>query len=155
MAQRLWTSDQRFSGPGVPAKHQREFCSLLNAALRRDDGKLLAEAMPLIRVINKLCVVRGERPEALLRIPPGNRSFRGAGIPDAHLGFYVPGVKYRVPGYLATSFKREARHARWARAGARLPSLDCLATVWPHGLTCRFLFRLAVVWFNIAALSCH
>ncbi len=132
VAQRLWTSDQRFSGPGVPPEHQREFCSLLNAALRRDDGELLAAAMPLIRAINALCVVRGARPMDLLRFPPENRTFRGAGIPDAHLGFYVPGVKYRVPGYLATSFNREARHARWAWAGARLPSLDCLTTVWPH-----------------------
>ena len=108
-AQRLWTSDQRHGGDGVPPAHRREFCALLNAALRADDAALLAAAMPLIRAINSLCVVRGARPEARLRFPPAACCLRGGGLPDAHRAFFAPGVKYRVPGYLATSFHREVR----------------------------------------------
>ena len=109
VAQRLWTSAQRLCGEGVPAAQRREFCSLLNAAVRGDDAGLLAAAMPLIRAINSLCVIRGARPEARLRFPPAHCCFRGGGLPDAHRGFFAPGVKYRVPGYLATSFDREVR----------------------------------------------
>ncbi len=109
VAQRLWTSGQRLGGEGVPPAQQREFCSLLNAALRDDDPVLLAAALPLTRAINSLCVMRGARPEGALRFPPAHRCFRGGGLPDAHRGFFAPGVKYRVPGYLATSFDREAR----------------------------------------------
>ena len=108
-AQRLWTSDQRHGGDGVPPAHRREFCALLNAALRADDAALLAAAMPLIRAINSLCVVRGARPDARLRFPPDGRCFRGGGLPEEHLAFFAPGVQFRVAGYLATSFDREAR----------------------------------------------
>ena len=126
MAQRLWTSDQRHGGEGVPAAHRREFCSLLNAALRGDDPALLAAAMPLIRAINSLCVVRGARPEARLRFPPAACCLRGGGLPDAHLAFFEPELKFRVPGYLATSFDREAPFSpptptpRAARASGRV-----------------------------------
>ncbi len=108
VAQRLWTSDQHYCGEGVSPEHRREFCSLLNAALRDDDPALLAAAMPLIRAINSLCVVRGARDEARLRFPPAGCCFRGGGLPEAHLGFFAPGRKYRSPGYLATSFDRKA-----------------------------------------------
>ena len=93
----------------MPAEHRRELCALLNAALRGDDAELLAPAMPLMRGIKSLCVVRGARPEARLRFPPAGVCLRGGGLPDEHRGFFVPGRKYRVPGFLATSFHREAR----------------------------------------------
>jgi hypothetical protein len=108
VAQRLWTSDARYGGEGVAAADRRELCSLLNAALRADDPELLAAAMPLIRAINALCVVRGARDEARLRFPPAGCCLRGGGLPDAHRSFFVPGRKYRIPGFLATSFDREA-----------------------------------------------
>ena len=111
VAQRLWTSDERLCGEGVPPALAREFCALLNAALRDDDAEWLAAARPLIWAINRLCVVRGARPEGALRFPPAHCSFRGGGLPDALRGFFAPGVKYRVPGFLATSFDREARPA--------------------------------------------
>ncbi len=111
VVQWLWTSDQQYCGEGVPPAHHREFCSLLNAALRDDDPELLAAAMPLIRAINSLCVVRGARPEAQLHFPPADCCFRGGGLPDTHLGFFAPGRKYRVQGFLATSFDCEANPA--------------------------------------------
>jgi hypothetical protein len=123
MGQRLWTSDQRYCGEGVPRAHQLELCSLLNAALRDDEAAPLEAAMPLIRAINSLCVVRGARPDALLRFPPADCCFRGGGLPDAHRGFFVPGRKYRVAGFLATSFDRQAppTHTPRTRTRTRTP----------------------------------
>jgi hypothetical protein len=108
VAQRLWTSDQRLCGEGVPAARSREFCSMLNAAIHDDDPELLAAALPLVRAINSLCVVRGARPEAMVRFPPAHCCFRGGGLPESDRGFFAPGRQYRVPGFLATSFLREA-----------------------------------------------
>jgi hypothetical protein len=33
------------------------------------------------------------------------RVYRGGGLPHKHSGFFQPGKKYRVPGFLSTSFK--------------------------------------------------
>jgi hypothetical protein len=105
LAQRLWTSDETLLGGGGA----RELCELLNAALRGDDPELLCTALPLVRAINSLCVVRGARPEPLVRQPSDGLCYRGGGLPDSHLSFFKPGVKYRVPGFLATSFQRAVR----------------------------------------------
>jgi hypothetical protein len=102
VAQHVWSSSQRLKN--VPALHALEFCSILNKAIRLDDPGLLAAAMPLIRSINSLCVVRGARPDSLLRFPSEGRSFRGTSVPEQVLEFFQPRVAFRVPGFLATSF---------------------------------------------------
>lgn len=104
VAQHIWSSGQRLK---VPAPHDLELCSILNKAIRLDDPDLLAAAMPLIRSINSLCVVRGARPDNLLRFPSEGRSFRGTGVPEQYLGFFKPGLAFRVPGFLATSFEEK------------------------------------------------
>ena len=45
MAQRIWTSEQPFRAPGGPPGG-REFCSLLNNAIRSDEKELLAKVAP-------------------------------------------------------------------------------------------------------------
>jgi hypothetical protein len=107
LAQRIWSSDQKLKG--VPPAFELEVCSLLNAAIRSDNESLLRAAMPLIRAINSLCVIRGARPDRLLRFPPENRCFRGGALPDEWLNFFQAGIKYRVPGFLASSFERTVR----------------------------------------------
>jgi hypothetical protein len=77
----------------VPAEHPRELCALLNAALRGDDAELLAPAMPLMRGIKSLCVVRGARPEARVRFPPAGVCLRGGGLRDEQRGLFVAGRK--------------------------------------------------------------
>ena len=108
LAQRIWSSDHRLQG--VPADHQLEFCTILNSSLRSDDPALLAPAMPLVLAINSLCVVRGVRSEGLLRFPQEHRVYRGTGMPDEQLAFFAAGsnLKFRVPAFLASSFKRQA-----------------------------------------------
>ena len=105
LAQRIWSSDQRLLDS--PVAHRLELCSILNAAIRSDDVDLLAAAMPLIRAINALCVVRGARPDRYLGFPPEHQCYRGIGMPEEWLVFFRPGIKFRVPGFFATSFNRE------------------------------------------------
>ena len=38
------------------------------------------------------------------RFPPNGMTYRGGGFDNAHRGFFIAGKKYRVPGFLATSF---------------------------------------------------
>lgn len=65
--------------------------------------------MPLVREINSLCVVWGGPPgqsDALLA--------RGAELPldwqaGEAVGFFAPGLAFRVPGFLATSFEEMVR----------------------------------------------
>jgi hypothetical protein len=102
LAQRIWSSDQSLQE--VPNEYRLEFCSILNSAIRSDDKTLLEAIMPMIRAVNSLCIVRGVRSDTFLRFPPTHKCFRGSGMPKNMLSFFSPGVKYRVPGFLATSF---------------------------------------------------
>ena len=65
---------------------------------------MLVHAMVLILAINKLCVVRGARSDAALKFPDHGVTYRGGALPDEHQAFFTVGKKYRVPGFLATSF---------------------------------------------------
>ena len=98
-AELLWTSDLRFEGMG---DHAKEFCSLLNAAIREDLDELASPTAALTRGINALCL-QG-RGDAALAFPAGGEVYRGTGFDDAHRGFFAVGKAYRVPGFLATSF---------------------------------------------------
>ena len=66
---------------------------------------MLAHAMVLILAINKLCVVRGARSVDALKFPDHGTTYRGGALPDEHQAFFTVGKKYRVPGFLATSFE--------------------------------------------------
>ncbi len=105
LGQRLWSSDLKLQD--VEPDFELELCSILNDVIRLDDKGLLEAAMPLIRAINSLCVVRGARPDKELRFPRESKCFRGGGMPNKWLEFFEIGLKYRVPGFLATSFNRQ------------------------------------------------
>ncbi len=57
----------------------------------------------LVRAINALCVA-GRKGEARAEFPPNGRTFRGTAFSNEHRQFFVPGMKYRAPGFVATSF---------------------------------------------------
>jgi hypothetical protein len=48
--------------------------------------------------------------------PPEGVTYRGGGLPVEHLAFYAVGKAFRVPGFLATSFRREIASRFLARA---------------------------------------
>ena len=129
----LWTSAKKLAG--VPEAHNKELCSLLNAAIRSDDPRLMSTVAVLSRGINTLCVTR-RMDDDLVAFPPNGKTYRGGGFDDAHRGFFVVGKKYRVPGYLATSF--EERKANdfigWADAPV---TVKWVISVDPRGATDR------------------
>ncbi len=112
----IWTSAKRLTlAPGTTI----EFCSLLNRILREHDPDLLPSACVVVRGINQLCVMRHD--ESKLLYPPGGESHRGGGLPLQHVPFFAPGKKFRVPMFLATSFKKDVAFRYSAQALTRPP----------------------------------
>ena len=50
------------------------------------------------------------------RFPPDGRCYRGGALPRAHHAFFKKGMRYRIPGFLATSFSRRTAVEFAARA---------------------------------------
>jgi len=99
-AQRLWTSTKVLQGG---ARKRQELCSIINYMLRSDDPAVMKEVSTFVRAVNRLSVVRGVRDALKLSFPPSGELWRGGSLPDAYRSFYVPGIKYRVPMFLASS----------------------------------------------------
>ena len=87
----------------VPPEHRRELAFIINALLRIDDATAAPHLAVIVRAINTLLVTRRGDIQSL-RFPPNGVTYRGGGLPDQHRSFFRPGMKYRVPGFLATSF---------------------------------------------------
>eukprot|EP01046_Picozoa_sp_COSAG06_P031942 COSAG06_NODE_3152_length_5767_cov_9.071101_6_plen_878_part_00 len=114
-AQRLWTSALSLRG--------REFCSIINYALRDDADAMVRPVATIARAINKLCVqdVGHESFFAAQNHPPNHICYRGGGFDDTHQAFFTvehPPKKYRQPGYLATSFSQQKANDFMQRAAA-------------------------------------
>jgi hypothetical protein len=109
-AQRMWTSTQKLEG--VPPQHHAELCSMINRVLRDDVEDVMPSLAVLVRGINKLCITRRNPSE--LKLPAAMRTFRGGELPMEHVEFYRRRAglqeKYRVPGYLATSFSEQVAY---------------------------------------------
>ena len=85
----------------------REFCFILNRALRDDDVALADPIGALSRAINLLCVTAGPSTHpASVAHPPNDLCFRGGGFDDRYRGFFVARRHFRHPMYLATSFSQ-------------------------------------------------
>ncbi len=113
-ATRIWTSTQQLKGNGVPDAFNVEFCSLVNRALRDDIAEVMPHLVVIVRAINALCIVG--RKSSLLKFPPDNVSHRGGALPPKYHDFFTKGKMYRVPMYLATSFRRDKAYEFWCRA---------------------------------------
>jgi hypothetical protein len=94
--QRLWTSAEHIKG--------REFCSILNEAIRLDDPIVSSTVAALARAINCLSIMRGKSVD--VEWPGDFKLYRGGGLPVEHQSFFSVGKEYRVPMYLATSTDR-------------------------------------------------
>jgi hypothetical protein len=104
MMQRMWTSALRLRG--------KEFCFILNDALRGDNEELADSMAGLARGINKLCVAVPPRPP----FPPDGMCFRGGGFEDRYRSFFVKGREFRQPTYFATSFSSAVANGFIARS---------------------------------------
>ena len=94
IAVRLWTSQATLGG--------REFCSILNQALRDDNEPAIDHAVSITHALNAFCVTRrvGGNP---VQWPPNHVTFRGTALPREHRAFFTVGQAYRAPMFLATS----------------------------------------------------
>jgi GrpB-like predicted nucleotidyltransferase (UPF0157 family) len=110
-ATRVWTSTQKLRGKGVDDTLNVEFCSLINRALRDDIADVMPHLVIIVHAINALCIVR--RESSSLKFPPNAESHRGGALPLQHHSFFAVGKKYRVPMYLATSFKEDKAYEFW------------------------------------------
>ena len=105
-AQRLWTSPLKLEG--VPHEHLSELCSMMNRSIREDEAAVMQHLCILVRSINMLCIVRRDPSKQIF--PPRMCTFRGGELPLKHAEFYQVGKKYRVPGFLATSFNEDVAY---------------------------------------------
>jgi len=97
-ATRLWTS-------GCRNHDDEEFCQILNRATRSGFA-VAGPAAVVARAINaNLLMDRVHGPSGPPPYPVGGKCYRGGGLPDEHKAFFFPGMKYRVPNYLATSYE--------------------------------------------------
>jgi hypothetical protein len=96
-------------------EHQREFSFIVNTFLRMDDAAAAPHLAIIVRAINTLLITR-RGDVNMIRFPPNGIVYRGSGLPDQHRSFFQSGRKYRVPGFLATSFSRNVaeRFMMWA-----------------------------------------
>eukprot|EP00966_Prymnesium_polylepis_P010850 249878-Prymnesium_polylepis.1 len=60
----------------------------------------------MARLLNAYCVT-SEGFEERRKWPACNETYRGGALPHKHRSFFAPGVLYRAPMFLATSFNRD------------------------------------------------
>jgi len=126
-AEYLWTSPLRL--------RNMEFCSILNAAIRRDEHAELIHAIVIIRGINMRRVGNRESMERKSRFPKGGICWRGGGFDDACRGFFTHGKRFRIPGFLATSFHLKTAKGFCARAARNGPCILWQIKMNPLGAT--------------------
>ena len=100
----VWTSARRVAG-------RKEFCGILNWAVRNDEPQLANALATVARGIAKHCVTVPPEPP----FPPGFVCFRGGGFDDKYRSFFAKGNKFRQPAFLATSFSEQVARGFIAR----------------------------------------
>ena len=121
MAEYLWTSSHKHV-----IVQNMELSSLLNAVIRDDVAEEIEAASIIFRSINSRRV-RRENVLANINIqsyPLKGETWRGGSFRREHRAFYerMIGKKYRVPGFLATSARREIAVAFSFKASMSHPS---------------------------------
>lgn len=104
-AVKMWTSPLRLMWQANPSGI--ELCSILNEIVYEDpdDPNLIRPCVRMTRLLNAYCVTSAGF-EMHRNWPANNRTFRGGGLPLRHRSFFAPGVQYRAPAFVATSFDR-------------------------------------------------
>ncbi|KAL3902733.1 MAG: hypothetical protein SGPRY_011946 [Prymnesium sp.] len=72
-------------------------------ALRSDSPAAISHLVIVVRVINSFCVTRAPGTQ-LMRFPRSNMTFRGTALPREYREFFRPGMRYRAPMFVATTF---------------------------------------------------
>ena len=97
IAVRLWTSATTLG--------EREFCSILNDAIRDDAAATIRHAVTITHALNSFCVTRRQDSATPTAWPASNITYRGTAMPKRHRTFFTVGKRYRAPMFLATSVR--------------------------------------------------
>ena len=104
-------------------------CSVLNAVIRDDVVEEIEAAAMIFRSINSRRIRRSNAGATINKqsYPPTGETWRGGGFRREHRAFFerMIGKKYRVPGFLATTVRREIAAAFASKAGMTNPSHPC------------------------------
>jgi len=127
MAEYLWTSCEKHH-----MFKDMELCSVINAVIRDDVAEEIEAATMVFRSINSRRI-RRRNVHASINVqsyPPKGETWRGGGFRREHRAFFerMIGKKYRVPGFLATSLRREIAAAFAFKADMANPSHPC--AIW-------------------------
>merc|ERR1719201_549987 len=127
MAEYLWTSCKKLS-----VVKDMELCSVINAVIRDDVAEEIEASTIIFRSINSRRI-RRRNVHASINVqsyPPQGETWRGGGFRREHRVFFerMIGKKYRVPGFLATSVRREIAAAFAFKADMANPSHPC--AIW-------------------------
>ena len=90
----------------APDAHRRELSFIINSMIRSDDASAAPHLAVIVRAVNTLLLAHRGAVQKIV-FPKNGVTYRGGGLPDEHRRFYTAGKKYRVPGFLATSFSRQ------------------------------------------------
>ena len=124
MAEYLWSSSHKHS-----LFKNMELCSVLNAVIRDDVAEEIEAAAMVFRSINSRRIRRaGNMVNINIQsYPPNGETWRGGGFRREHRAFFerMIGKKYRVPGFLATSVRRQVAAAFAFKAGVTNPAHPC------------------------------
>jgi len=136
-AELLWTSGKKSSTEGGV-----EFCGILNAAIREDNPLDLIHLVMIARGINERVVNRGEDAKQKklnklwsTKFPKDGIVHRGGAFDNRFQSFFVAGKKYRVPGYLATSFDKYVGTSFALRAPENMARVIWKIAVDARGIT--------------------
>jgi len=138
-AEYLWTSGKCIllaTYLGHDMDGQKEFCSILNEAIRIDDAVTTAHVALFARSLNILRVDRTTTANDMQRnFPRKGKCWRGTGFDMAHQSFFAVGIKYRVPGFLATSSNIRVAKTFVGRLPAGVPRVIWIIVMDPRGRT--------------------
>lgn len=103
MAEYLWTSSQTHA-----LFLNMELSSLLNAIIRDDVEEEIEAAIPVFRSINSRRISRVSVGDKAVdtTFPRNGETWRGGSFRTKFQSFFTVGIKYRVPGFLATTCKK-------------------------------------------------
>jgi hypothetical protein len=94
-AQLMWTSAKKIKATNT------QLCSIINDTIRSDHTTRAKAAAIFSRTVNSTIVNR--EPTESMPFPKGGLTFRGGCLPSKFKSFFNKGVRYRIPGFLATS----------------------------------------------------
>eukprot|EP00929_Paragymnodinium_shiwhaense_P048352 TRINITY_DN24458_c0_g1_i1.p1 TRINITY_DN24458_c0_g1~~TRINITY_DN24458_c0_g1_i1.p1 ORF type:complete len:975 (-),score=220.01 TRINITY_DN24458_c0_g1_i1:496-3420(-) len=118
-----WTSGEVLENDGRGG--EVEFCSMVNDALRCDAQPALTHACTFLRALKVELVADRANPQSsaslIAKIPSKLKDeagmliyetvYRGLAMPDKNAQLFKEGMRYRVPFFLATSFKEHIAHS--------------------------------------------